>query len=130
VFTAPAVARYLAGAGQPDPQQARSALLILERAGLVTVDATAVWMSRALQAAVRSVAPPDLLDQAARAAADALAEVWPADQPRSWLAAALRTSAASLRQAARDSQSSSADALMTTNHPASLIGLERRVPGM
>ena len=33
----------------------------------------AVWVSPALQAAVRAVAPPELLDQAARAAADALA---------------------------------------------------------
>jgi hypothetical protein len=53
-----------------------------------------------VQAAVRSAVRPDLLDQTAQAAADALAEVWPADQPRSWLAAALRACAISLRQAA------------------------------
>jgi tetratricopeptide (TPR) repeat protein len=105
VFTAPAVGRYLSGpaaAHQPDPQRARSALQVLDRVGLVTADATAVWAGRALQAAVRSVAPPELLDQAARAAADALAEVWPAGQPRSWLATALRACAVSLRQAAGD----------------------------
>jgi tetratricopeptide (TPR) repeat protein len=105
VFTTSATGRYLSGPAaesQLDPQRAQAALQVLERAGLVTADATAVWVSRALQAAVRSVAPPELLDQAARAAADALTEVWPADQPRSWLAAALRISAASLRQAAGD----------------------------
>ena len=81
-------------------------MLALERAGLLAIDAAgtppAVWVSPALQAAVRAAAPPDLLDRAARAAADALAEVWPAGQPRSWLAAALRSCAASLRQAAGD----------------------------
>jgi tetratricopeptide (TPR) repeat protein len=105
VFTAPAVGRYLSGpaaAHQLDPQRAWSALQVLDRVGLVTADATAVWVGRALQAAVRSVAPPGLLDQAARAAADALAEVWPAGQPRSWPAAALRACAVSLRQAAGD----------------------------
>ena len=105
VFTAPAVGRYLSGPAaehQPDPQRARSALQVLDRAGLVTADAAAVWVGRPLQTAVRSVAPPGLLDQASRAAADALAEVWPADQPRSWLAAALRACAVSLRQAAGD----------------------------
>jgi tetratricopeptide (TPR) repeat protein len=104
VLAAPAVGRYLSGpvAHQPDPQRARSALQVLQRAGLVTADATAVWVSRAVQAAVRSAVPPDLLDQAARAAADALAEAWPADQPRSWLAAALRACTVSLRQAAGD----------------------------
>ena len=81
-------------------------MLALERAGLLAIDAAgtppAVWVSPALQAAVRAAAPPDLLNRAARAAADALAEVWPAGQPRSWLAAALRSSAASLRQATGD----------------------------
>ena len=94
VLTAPAACQYLAGedaARPPDPQRAWSALLVLERAGLVAVDAAsappAVWVSPALQAAVRAVAPPDLLDRAARAAADALVQAWPQYQPRSWLAA-------------------------------------------
>ena len=92
--------------GPPDPQRAWSALLVLQRAGLVAVDAAsappAVWVSPALQAAVRAVAPPDLLDRAARAAADALVQAWPQHQPRSWLAAALRSCAVSLRRAAGD----------------------------
>ena len=109
VVTAPATCQYLAGEDAtlpPDPQRAWSALLALERAGLVAIDTAgtppAVWVSPALQAAVRAVAPPELLDQAVRAAADALVEVWPADRPRSWLAAALRSCAASLRQVAGD----------------------------
>ena len=109
VFTAPATCRYLMGegdAGAPDPGRAWSALVALERAGLLAIDAAstppAVRVSPALQAAVCAVAPPRVLDQAVRAAADALAEAWPKDQPRSWLAAALRSCAASLRQVAGD----------------------------
>ena len=93
-------------AGAPDPGRAWSALLALERAGLLAIDAAstrpAVRVSPALQAAVCTVAPPKVLDQAVRAAADALAEAWPKDQPRSWLAAGLRSCAASLRQVAGD----------------------------
>ena len=109
VLTAPATCQYLAGedaARPPDPQQAWSAVLVLERAGLVAVDAAAtppaVWVSPALQAAARAVAPPDLLDRAARAAADALVQAWPPGQPRSELAARLRSCAASLRLAGGD----------------------------
>ena len=67
VFTAPATCQYLAdqdAGGRLDPQRAWSALLALQRAGLVAVDAAAsppaVWVSPALQAAVRAAAPPDL----------------------------------------------------------------------
>ena len=108
VLTAAATCQYLAeSAGRPpDPQRAWSALLVLERTGLVAVDPAstppAVWISPGLQAAVRASAPPDLLDRAARAAADALVETWPVGQPRSELAARLRSCAASLRQAAGD----------------------------
>ena len=109
VLTAPSVCQYLAdedAARPPDPQQAWSALLALERAGLVAVDAvsapSAVWVSPALQAAVRAVAPPELLDRAARAAAEALVQAWPQYQARSWLAATLRSCAVSLRRAAGD----------------------------
>ena len=108
VFTASATCQYLQSEGvcAADPEAAWSAVRALERAGLLAIDAAgtppAVWVSPALQAAVRAAAPPDLLNRAARAAADALAEVWPAGQPRSWLAAALRSCAASLRQATGD----------------------------
>ncbi len=108
VLTAPAACQYLAegAARPPDPQRAWSAVLVLERAGLVAVDAAAtppaVWVSPALQAAARAAAPPDLLDRAARAAADALVQAWPAGQPRSELAARLRSCAASLWLAGGD----------------------------
>jgi hypothetical protein len=83
VLTAPSACQYLAegAARPPDPQRAWSALLVLERAGLVAVDAASapptVWVSPALQAAACALAPPDLLDRAARAAADALVQAWP-----------------------------------------------------
>jgi tetratricopeptide (TPR) repeat protein len=109
VFTAPSACQYLTGEGLPgpaDPAGAWSAVLALQRAGLLAIDAAAtppaVWVSPALQAAVRAAAPPDLLDRAGRAAAGALVEAWPAGQPRSWAAAALRSCAASLREAAGD----------------------------
>jgi hypothetical protein len=109
VFSASATCRYLMGegdAGAPDPGRAWSALVALERDGLLAIDQAStppvVRMSRALQTAVCTVAPQRLLDRAVRAAADALVEAWPTDQPRSWLAACLRSCAASLRQVAGD----------------------------
>ena len=133
VLTAPAACQYLAGqdaGGPPDPQRAWSALLALQRAGLVAVDPAstppAVWVSPAVQAAVRAAAPPDLLDQAARAAADALVQAWPADPPRSWLAAALRSCAVSLRQAAGDALWAGGGCprlLLTAGHSLEAAGL-------
>jgi tetratricopeptide (TPR) repeat protein len=109
VFTGPATCRYLAGENTgraPDPGRSWSALLALERAGLVNIDTAAtppaVWVSPGVQAAVRAAAPPGLVDRAARAAADALAEVWLDGQPRSQLAATLRSCAARVWQAAGD----------------------------
>jgi hypothetical protein len=109
VLTAPAACRYLTDQGAvagPDPRGAWSALVALERAGLLAIDQATMppvaRMSRALQAVVRAATPQEVVDQAVRAAADALAEAWPADQPRSWLATSLRSCAASLRQAAGD----------------------------
>src|SRR5260370_11236559 len=109
VFPARAPGKYLAdqdAGGPPDPQWAWLALLALQRAGLVAIDAAAappaVWVSPALQAAVRAAAPPGLAASAARAAAEALAQVWPDGPPRSPLAAMLRASAASVWRAAGD----------------------------
>jgi tetratricopeptide (TPR) repeat protein len=109
VLTAPAACQYLMDQGAmagPDPRGAWSALVALERAGLLAIDQATMppvaRMSRALQAVVRAATPPEVAGQAVRAAADALAGAWPADQPRSWLAASLRSCAASLRQAAGD----------------------------
>jgi len=96
VLAGPAACRYLAGAGvaAADAQRARSAVGALEQAGLVTVG-PAVQMSRPLQ-------PAELLGRAARAAADAVLEAWPDDQPRSVLAGQLRACAASLLRHAGD----------------------------
>ncbi len=90
----------------PDPQRTWNAILGLRQAGLMTVDPPgtppAVRISPVIQAAIRAAVPKDLYDRAARAAADALLEIWPRDDPRSRLAADLRSCAVSLRQAARD----------------------------
>jgi tetratricopeptide (TPR) repeat protein len=108
VLTAPATCKYLADTGTgspPGPQQAWNAALALERAGLISIGPAsepAAWVSTPLQAAVRAAAPPELLGQAARAAADAVLEAWPKDQPRSGQAVQLRSCAASLLRHAGD----------------------------
>jgi hypothetical protein len=108
VLTAPAACKYLAGTGAgypPGPQQAWRAALALDRAGLVSVGPVgepAVWVSTPLQAAARATASPELLGLAVRAAADALLEAWPKDQPRTGQAARMRACAASLLHCAGD----------------------------
>jgi tetratricopeptide (TPR) repeat protein len=108
VLTAPATCKYLAEAGAgspPGPQQAREAALALERAGLISLGPAsepAAWISTPLQAAVRAAASPELAGRAVRAAADALLEAWPKDQPRSWPADRMRACAASLLHHAGD----------------------------
>lgn len=108
VFTTAATGKYLTeDGGQPaDPQLTWNAILALRQAGLLTVDPPgalpAVQISPVIQAVIRAAVPADLHDRAARAAADALLEVWPRDEPRSRLAADLRACAVSLRQAAGD----------------------------
>ena len=110
MVTASATCQYLSGqdgVGPLDPQRAWSVLLALQQAGLVAIDTAATppvaWVSAALRAAVRAAAPPGLAAQAARAAAEALAQVWPDGPPRSPLAAMLRACAASVWRAAGDS---------------------------
>jgi tetratricopeptide (TPR) repeat protein len=118
VFSTPAACEYLAGddaegpadrerAQRPaEPERAGSALLASERAGLLSIDlagaAPTVRMSPVVQAAVRAAIPDGMRNRAARAAADALLEVWPADDQQAWLAEGLRSCAASLQQAAGD----------------------------
>jgi hypothetical protein len=103
VLTGPVACLYLAGAGTPAPdrQHAQSAVRALEHAGLAFAG-PAVHVSRPLQRAARAAAPADLLERAVRAAADALLEAWPDDQPRSGLAAQLRACTASLLRHAGD----------------------------
>ncbi len=108
VVTTPAVSEYLAaGTGTPmDPNRAWGALLSLERAGLLVIDPATtpptVRMAEVVQAAIRTATPKRIAERAARAAADALLEVWPEPEPEPWLAAGLRSCAESLRQEAGD----------------------------
>ena len=124
------VAAYLGGAVTPfsltvDPKPVRDALLAIERAGLISVDRAveppAILMSSALQAAIRLAAPAEVQDPAARTAASALLEAWPADEPEPWAADSLRANAASL-------QNSAADVLWADGcHPVLMTG--RTEPG-
>ena len=110
VLTAPAVVRYITGsaaaAASAGPEPALDSLAALERVGLLTVERAsqphAVRISPVLQAALRDAIPDPVLDDAARVAADALAQAWPASSPEliGWPASALRSCAAALKQAA------------------------------
>jgi tetratricopeptide (TPR) repeat protein len=111
VFGAPSVAAYLGGSAAPfspaaDPGPAWDALLTLERVGLISINHAitppVVLMNTALQAAIRLSAPSRVQEPAARAAAAALLESWPAEEPEPWTADSLRANAASLHSAATD----------------------------
>jgi tetratricopeptide (TPR) repeat protein len=111
VFGTQALIAYLGGPATPfttaaDPRQVWDVLLALERVGLISVnrDITppTVLMSSALQAAIKLAAPAEVQEPAARAAASALLEVWPPDEPALWAAASLRANAASLQDSAMD----------------------------
>ena len=112
VFTTSSVCGYLATGGNPGtghevaPNVTWGALLSLERVGLLTIDPATtpptIRMSPAVQDAVRAATPERVAGQARRAAADALLEVWPAEEPQAWLADSLRLCTASLRRAAGD----------------------------
>jgi tetratricopeptide (TPR) repeat protein len=111
IFSTSAVAAYLGGAVTPfssavDSKQAWDALLAIERAGLVSVNRAvsppAILVNSVLQAAVRLAAPANVQEPAARAAASALLEIWPIEEPGPWTAASLRLNTASLHDAAPD----------------------------
>jgi len=111
IFSTPAVAAYLGGAMTPfssavDPKPAWDALLAIERAGLISVNRAVsppiIGMNSVLQAAIRLAAPANVQDPAARAAASALLEAWPVDEPQPWAAASLRVNAASLQNSSPD----------------------------
>jgi tetratricopeptide (TPR) repeat protein len=106
VLTAPAAVRYLTGGEAEDAEPALAALVALERVGLLTVERASapptVRMSSVLQVALRDAIPEAVLDQAARAAADALLQAWPATEPEplGWPVSGLRSCAAALAQVA------------------------------
>jgi tetratricopeptide (TPR) repeat protein len=111
IFTTPSVAAYLNGTavgfGTPiDPKPVWDALSAIERAGLISINRAAappsIWMNPVVQAAIRLAVPAQLRDRAARAAANALLEAWPVDEPQPWTAAVLRANAGSLQNAAKD----------------------------
>jgi len=111
VFGTQALLAYLSGTAGPfsayaDPRRAWDVLHVLQRAGLITINRyvtpPAVLMSSALQEAVKLAAPADFSEPAARAAASALLEAWPAEEPSPWAAASLRANAASLQDSAMD----------------------------
>jgi tetratricopeptide (TPR) repeat protein len=112
VFTTSAARDYLAysaaGGLLPAGQTVHDGLAALEQAGLLTVSPATqaappmLQLSWLVQAAVRAAMPGRLLKGAAAAAADAVLEAWPAEEPPEWLARGLRSSAESLRQSAGD----------------------------
>ena len=108
VLTAPAASGHPAGGGETlaGSEPVRAALAALERVGLLTVaPATAVptvRISPVLQVALRAAMPEGMLDQAARAAADALFQAWPEADLPGWPASGLRSCTAALRQIAGD----------------------------
>jgi tetratricopeptide (TPR) repeat protein len=108
-FSTSAVAAHLGGAAAPfsaatRPKLAWDTLLAIERVGLISVDRSVtpptVLMSSPVQAAIRMAAPADAQEPAAYAAASALLEAWPADEPEPWAADRMRANAASLHSAA------------------------------
>jgi tetratricopeptide (TPR) repeat protein len=111
IFSTPSVAAYLGGAVTPfstavDPKPAWDALLAIERAGLISVNRAVtpptILVNSVLQSAIRLAAPANVQDPAARAAASALIEVWPIDEPEPWTAASLRLNGDSLHNSAPD----------------------------
>jgi tetratricopeptide (TPR) repeat protein len=108
VFTTAAVSEFIAGStgGPADSGRIRSGLLALERTGLLTIDpgdaARIVRVHPAVRGAVMSAMPRPMHDRAARAAADALLEVWPDNADRSAHVCALRVCADSLEKTAAD----------------------------
>jgi len=107
IFGARAVAEYLGGGSTAaDQKSAWDTLLAIERVGLISInrDVTppTLLMSSAVQTAIRLAAPAQVQEPAARAAANALLEVWPADEPQPWMAAGLRANAASVQGSAAD----------------------------
>ena len=89
VLTSPAACGYIAGrpstANGADQNMVRAAINNLAQAGLITIDPASpvrtVQMHASVQAAVRAYLPPADLEQAVLAAADALLETWPDNEP-------------------------------------------------
>jgi tetratricopeptide (TPR) repeat protein len=87
-----------------DPAAAEAALVNLERVGLLSLSGAGalrrVQLSPVVKAAVQQAMPTPMRDQVAAEVARALLATWPDHDTDPWLALALRSCAASLRQAA------------------------------
>jgi tetratricopeptide (TPR) repeat protein len=110
VLTSRAACDYICGAqatGTPaDEAQVRRVYEGLARVGLVTIDpesaARTVLMHGLVQSTIRQLIPPAMLEQVTSAAADALLQAWPAEDPEPLVGQALRDSTASLHRAAAE----------------------------
>ena len=111
VFSTPSAAAYLGGPDTPFPargggQAAQASLRAIERSGLISINRNVtppvISMNSAVQAAIRLAAPAHVQDTAALAAAGALLEAWPADEPQPWAADSLRVNATCLQDSAAD----------------------------
>jgi tetratricopeptide (TPR) repeat protein len=104
VLTCRAARAYLAGGGPfpVDKAQAWTAVQNLAAAGLVSIDADSVDRTVGVHAVVQALARQNLpaaeREQAVRAAADALTEIWSAQDMPDGVAPALRDCAARLRE--------------------------------
>jgi tetratricopeptide (TPR) repeat protein len=106
VFDTDAARAYLAGgvaSAQRASEQAQAALTALEQSGLLTLDQPAspplVRMNPAVQRAVQLAMLPELREEAARAAAAALLEAWPASDREVTTVHGLRSSVTCLLRA-------------------------------
>jgi tetratricopeptide (TPR) repeat protein len=105
VLAAPAAVDFLARGGDV-PASSELALATLEQAGLLTIDPAtappAVRIGPVLQAALRTMMPAGIPDQAARSIADALLQAWPERELPGWPGSGLRSCAAALRRLTGD----------------------------
>jgi len=108
VFTSPAACGYLTGhpAMPADPAQAREAVHNLARAGLVTINPASttrtVQLHPLIQAMTRAIIPKAEFERAARSAADALFQAWPAQDTPPRLAQALHDCTVTLTECTGD----------------------------
>jgi tetratricopeptide (TPR) repeat protein len=107
LFTTTAVAAYLTQAGAPaSDDRAWDAVRALEHTGLLAIDTThqppLVRMPATVAALARDATPTPMAGQAARAAADALAEIWPGQEPHPWTSMLLRACTAALQHTSAD----------------------------
>jgi len=108
VLTSRAACDYICGrqatGTRADESQVRSVVESLAQVGVVMIDpesaSRTVLMHGLVQATIRRVIPPAMLEQVTSAAANALLQAWPADDAEPLVAQALRDCAASLQRAA------------------------------